>query len=103
MACLASDSVADIPTPGREFGEVAQAPPQARVVPGMTRRAVERLLKEEPAWSSGWLWCGGQYWASYLQAGVRVYFDPDDRVLRVADLWAKPPEGGMIHVEGDDW
>ena len=69
----------------------------------MTRRAVEKLLKEEPAWTTGWPWCGGQYQALYLKAGLAVYYGTDDTVIRTAPPWSELPAGGMIVGLADDW
>jgi hypothetical protein len=69
----------------------------------MTRQAVEKLLKEEPAWESVWRWSGGQYWAAYYRAGVRVYYGPDDRVLGVGSPWDALPAPGMNTFQSADW
>jgi hypothetical protein len=101
MVCPSSAALADIPTLGRHFGKVAQASPQ--VIRGMTRQAVERFLQTQPDWESSWPCSGGQYWAAYSQAVVRVYYGPDDRVLHVGKPSDSLPAPGMNTFESGDW
>jgi hypothetical protein len=79
-AYLTGVSIANDPVSSIDMGETVEEPSSARVVPGMSRDAVERLLKEEPAWESVWSASGGQYWTHYPRAGLRVYYDPDSVV-----------------------
>ena len=54
-------------------------------------------------WLSDWRWSQGQYRATYVGAGLFVYYDADDRVLRVRQGWDELPAPGTISPGSDDW
>lgn len=103
MDCLGSVAVACVPNHCQDFEDLILTPPPPRIVPGMTRQAVEKLLKEGSAWESAWRFSGGQYWATYSKAGVRVYYGPDNRVLGVGTPWDPTPAMGMNTFQSGDW
>jgi hypothetical protein len=111
-AVFAGASAANAPKADREFGQLVEVTPPDDVKVGMTRRAVERLLKEDPAWLREWPGSMGQSYAVYASAGLSVFYGSDGRVLRVEQRWKDVMTAGnlstfvpgYIVVQGEgDW